>query len=450
MAARLGFQWTATDEDILARTLGVALTRVAESRLNRPDLLYRSYSYLGPGGDGPAIRLGFRDRYLSDLIGFSYKFLPQKQAASDFTSRLRMAGQTARQQGIPDPVVFIILDGENAWEYYWGNGREFLSEIYRRIAEDPELETCTMFEATKNTGADPPLRHVYPGSWINSNFRIWIGHPEDNFAWDCLYDARQLLRQKEMELSGSDSIVKAREELLIAEGSDWCWWYGDDHGSANDQEFDALFRQHLSNLYVLLGADPPDYLSQPIKRTMPKMKMVDPSSQITPVIDGRITNYFEWLGAGSVKPLREFSTMHSVRQLLEELLFGFDDRHVYLNLVLYARLPLISEKNLEFKIHLNQLRIRVLLELSLKPSLIVSVTDDQGKTLDLERSLLEIQARDTIEMKVARKLVAVQESGIIHLKVTALYRQMPIDVIPLLGTIEMDPRIPEFQSKLWP
>ena len=42
----------------------------------------------------------------------------------------------------------------------------------------------------------------------------------------------------------------------MAEGSDWCWWYGPEHSTANDEEFDMLYRKHLSNIYRLLGGSP--------------------------------------------------------------------------------------------------------------------------------------------------------------------------------------------------
>ena len=63
-------------------------------------------------------------------------------------------------------------------------------------------------------------------------------------------------------------LLKAQEEILIAEGSDWNWWYGPEHHSANDREFDELYRKHLSNVYQALGRTPPDYLAQPIAGIM--------------------------------------------------------------------------------------------------------------------------------------------------------------------------------------
>jgi alpha-amylase/alpha-mannosidase (GH57 family) len=449
LAAELGLQWAATDEEILTRTTGIPLCRVDESRLNHPEQIYRNYRFQCPASDRP-IQLGFRDRYLSDLIGFSYKFLPQKEAAVDFVRRLEIAGQSTRQQGIDDPVIFLILDGENAWEYYWGNGREFLSELYQRLSDHPSLETVTMSEATASNTSTGSLSSIHPGSWINSNFRIWIGHPEDNQAWDYLSEARQFLDSKLEKSSNHPHWAQACEELYISEGSDWCWWYGDDHGSANDQEFDALYRQHLANIYILLDTPPPDYLSQPIKRVAPHLKFVEPSSQISPVIDGKMTSYFEWLGSGSVKPQRENSSMHTVQRLMEELLYGFDDHNVYLNVILYEKFNQVSERELEFKIQINQISlvIRVWPRVSLLP--VVTVKNQIGDVLALSPEDFELAVSDSLEMRVSRPLICGNKTEKIQLQVSAIFNQMPVDRIPPFGSISIDPQNLEIQSRLWP
>ncbi len=449
LAAELGFQWAATDEEILDKTLAISFRRISGSCLNHPELLYRPYRFRDEIHDRE-IQLGFRDRYLSDLIGFSYKFLPQREAAADFIHRLEQAGQAAHQQGIEEPVVFIILDGENAWESYWGNGREFLAELYELLSLHPSLQPVTMYEATRPSRCSGLLSKIHPGSWINSNFRIWIGHPEDNQAWEYLHSARQFIESRSRELPKSPNLDNAWEELYIAEGSDWCWWFGDDHGSANDQEFDSLYRKHLSNIYILLGFDPPEYLLRPIKKLTPHLKLVEPSCTITPVIDGKITNYFEWLGAGSARPLRDFSAMHSVLRLMDEVMFGYDGQFIYLNIILYDKLPAISERELEFKIHLNQLLIQIRIwPLSSLPP-VVTARNHRGEVLALNSSGFCLQTADTIEMKVARHLVSSEPGDKIQLKVSAFFHQMPVDVIPLLGFITLDPKSIELQSKLWP
>src|SRR5262249_27515310 len=131
----------------------------------------------------------FRDHFLSDLIGFVYSRMDPGEAASDFLSRMRENCRGIQARG-RDALVPIILDGENAWEYYEHNGRPFLRELYRRISAATDMEALTVTEALARIEAEP-LGHIFPGSWINANFDIWIGTEEDNQAWECLLDARE-------------------------------------------------------------------------------------------------------------------------------------------------------------------------------------------------------------------------------------------------------------------
>jgi hypothetical protein len=126
-----------------------------------------------------------------------------------------------------------------------------------------------------------------------------------------------------------DALAAAREELLIAEGSDWCWWYGDDHHSDHDREFDDLFRRHVRNVYRALGLPIPDDLFVTNITTMPpKVNLLPPTGPTFPNIDGRESSYFEWLGAGEVTPTASAGAMHQVAavgQRLAGVRFGFSD-----------------------------------------------------------------------------------------------------------------------------
>ena len=156
------------------------------------------------------------------------------------------------------------------------------------------------------------MREVFTGSWINNNFAIWIGHREDNRAWDLLAETRQALVAAEVAGNvPAERLAEAWEELYIAEGSDWCWWYGDDHTSGNDEVFDELYRRHLLNLYELIGAKPPDSLLTPILESAggagPAPEEV--TSLISPRVDGIVSSYFEWLGAAVHEVHRRGQTM---------------------------------------------------------------------------------------------------------------------------------------------
>ncbi len=329
LAARAGFTWMATDEAILSRSLNTGLSRDAHGHLEQPEVLYRPYLVRAGGAK---IACLFRDHVLSDLIGFTYASWSPTVAAQDFVNRIVEGGRRfAHRTGGGEAVVPIILDGENAWEHFEGQGRPFLRALYDALARHPELDTVTVGEAVQ--GASIPLNGIFPGSWINSDFYIWIGHADDHRAWGQLAEARQAL---EAPGSGAapDAVARAREELFIAEGSDWFWWYGDDHSSDHDLEFDDLFRRHLRNVYRSLEKPVPEELFVTNITTKPPAVIVHaPAGLVTPVLDGEITSYFEWIGAGQLELAQAGGSMHQVasarRPVLTALRFGFDAVRLY-------------------------------------------------------------------------------------------------------------------------
>jgi hypothetical protein len=181
------------------------------------------------------------------------------------------------------------------------------------------------------------LTGIFPGSWIDANFYIWIGHPDDHKAWSQLVDARTALEQASAPGAStvtSAALAEAREEMLIAEGSDWFWWYGDDHSSAHDLEFDDLFRRHVRNIYRLLQQPTPDELFvSNISTAAASAALTEPTALLSPKLDGEQTSYFEWLGAGTLET-REFAgAMHQADRhvaLVTQIHFGFDRERFYL------------------------------------------------------------------------------------------------------------------------
>jgi alpha-amylase/alpha-mannosidase (GH57 family) len=281
LIAEAGLSWVATDEDILSRSLGQPM---------RPELLYRPYRV---GAAGPAAL--FRDHALSDRIGFQYQSWHAEAAVADFLGRVREAGRRfAAATGGEAGIVSVILDGENAWEHYPGGGRPFLRALYGALERATDIQTVTMAEAAGGPAATLP--GVFPGSWINGDFYIWIGHRDDHRAWDQLSAARATFDAREA-LVEAGSRGRALEEILIAEGSDWFWWYGDDHSSDHDAEFDELFRRHLRNAYTSLGAPVPEELFASNISTGSGPDRLSPSGFLTVTLDGRDTSYLEWVGA---------------------------------------------------------------------------------------------------------------------------------------------------------
>ncbi|HHL40225.1 MAG TPA: glycoside hydrolase [Deltaproteobacteria bacterium] len=353
-----GIRWTATDEEILSHSLGRAVPRDVDGRTTDP-FLYRPYHI---SIDAKDLSFVFRDRVLSDLIGFEYSKMDGERAAADMVSRLEFCRDL-----VEDPeehVVSIILDGENAWEFYRRDGHDFLRALYTALTDHPGLRCVTLGEFLEGRTRREALPRLYAGSWINHSFRIWIGHSEDNRAWDILHDARAALVGAESEARerGVYEQEKARFEeawktLYAAEGSDWFWWYGDDHSSMNDRDFDLLFRRYVMKIYELIGVDPPVELEVPISTGEHAFAPAqEPSAFIEPAIDGEITNYYEWLAAGRIERVHYGGAMHKESHgggLIEALYYGFSRD------VLYFRLDYredVDPREIEWSCVLNFIR----------------------------------------------------------------------------------------------
>ncbi|MBC7542099.1 MAG: glycoside hydrolase [Candidatus Sericytochromatia bacterium] len=246
--ADVGALWTISDEAVLGRSLGCEWPRDAQGVPFDATALYRPYRWQ----DGPAIV--FRDHTLSDLIGFTYSTWGVLAAARDLYARLKaIEAKVDTGDGVP-ALVTIALDGENCWEFYPEDGEPFLRAFYALVAADPSLRFVT---AEEHLAADPevvPLPALHSGSWIDGTFGTWIGEPTKNRAWDELRAARQAAADAPQV---SESIW---EHVRVAEGSDWFWWYGEGHSSANDAQFDMLFRHRLQAIYLGLGLSVPERL----------------------------------------------------------------------------------------------------------------------------------------------------------------------------------------------
>src|SRR4051812_8411885 len=326
IAAELGVNWMATDEGVLSRTTGMSFIRDAQGRL--PDAsaekLYKVNRY---EQGATCMNMVFRDHAISDLIGFVYSGMPPAEAAEHLIRNIKESAQPILNTG-RDATIAIILDGENAWEYYPESGREFLRRFYDALQKDNSVEAVTVSEAIERERNPNVLRSLVPGSWINANFNVWIGSPEDNKSWDYLYHARNFYNQASQHASEEQRKL-ALEELFIAEGSDWNWWYGPEHHSANDREFDELYRKHLSNVYQALGATPPDYLAQPIIGGLVTPTFSPQTHYIHPRIDGELVRYFEWMGAAHYTADRRSGSMHGKVFLLESVYAGIDEQNIY-------------------------------------------------------------------------------------------------------------------------
>lgn len=416
IASDLGFQWAATDSGVLNRTSGHGVP---------VDGLYRPYEWRQESR-----RLGvlFRDHYLSDLIGFVYSKMDAHAAAGDFLHRIRENCSGILGSG-RDALVPIILDGENAWEYYDRAGREFLRELYRRITSDGGMQAVTVSEGLRLMPPEP-LNHIFPGSWINANFDVWIGAEEDNQAW------AQLLRARETFDSATTVAEEQRrlamEELLIAEGSDWCWWYGPEHDSANRVEFDQLYRSHLANVYRFLNLSPPEELSRPILRTAVPEVSVEPSGAVSPVIDGEVTSYFEWIGAGSYRVDERSGSMHGKKVVVREVFYGSDGRNLFLRVDFHPG----HEQDLAGA----EARFVVqTVDGGRENRFIVRLRPDGVKTTER----VECAFGRVLEVKVPLETVHIPERSGLRFQFSLWQSGLPIEAIPQQGWLRMPTTNPE-------
>ncbi|MFA4843370.1 MAG: glycoside hydrolase family 57 protein [Candidatus Margulisiibacteriota bacterium] len=317
LVAKYGIKWLATDEAILERSVHKIEMRsrtLSAVELCQPYLVEK---------DGCQVAMIYRNHFISDQVGFVYYRWPEHQALDDFAGHLNNIRISLPEDG-RRYLVPVILDGENAWEYYPGGGKSFLEAFYHKLASNSQVKTVRVSDYLAENPPQKKLSRLFAGSWINNNFKIWIGHDEDNLAWDYLNRAR-------LALQGIDNPT-AWQELYIAEGSDWCWWYGDDHSSENDAAFDALFRKHLQNIYHLIGRQPPKYLDTPIKQLSQVRPIKEPVFLIQPELDGEITNYYEWLPAGCFDITKARGAMHQIETLLKEIYYGFSRSDLYVRL----------------------------------------------------------------------------------------------------------------------
>jgi len=438
IAAELGFRWFATDEGVLGRTLNVGFGRDAAGVPANAD---RLYAPLRVRIGGREITGFFRDHYLSDLIGFVYSRMDSVAAAEDLHRRLRSIGERV-QTGRP-LTVSLILDGENAWEHYPGNGREFLRQFYRRVSSDPDIRPLTASEALAAAGEITEVDRIFPGSWINANFDIWIGHGEDIAAWELLRDARDFYQRAGEKHARGDAdapseaqLAAAFEALLAAEGSDWCWWFGPEHSSANDAEFDAFFRKLLSEVYGELGAEAPDALAESIKYQPERAEVLPPSGHLKVYADGRETSYFEWLGAGLYSPERRDSSMHGRIQLLEQIRYGFNEERFFVRVDVFegvfARLR-DAEFRLTFRCE-EELRAVVRIE---EGKLSGYLVESKDFCLLGPDEMVMVACGRILEVSIARKLLRLHGRQSFSLVVALWEGGLPVDLLPAEGWLEV-------------
>jgi alpha-amylase/alpha-mannosidase (GH57 family) len=436
IAMDLGFKWFATDEGVLGRTRNIGFWRDASGYPENGGNLYSPWRLERPGGSMVGF---FRDHYLSDLVGFVYSRMSADAAAEDLHRRIRLIAE--RQPAGKPATVSLILDGENAWEYYAGNGRDFLRKVYALIDKDPEICALTMSEAIQAASDIPKLEGIFPASWISANFDVWIGHGEDVRAWDLLRDAREIYERALQRAERTNAIPRERlasayEALLVAEGSDWCWWFGPEHGSSNDAEFDQLYRKHLTEVYTELGESVPDALALPIKRAAERGQREPATSYLDVTVDGRETSYFEWMGAGMYSTDQRSGTMHGRSYVLGNLYYGFGPQRFYIRVD-----PVAAAMS---DIHDFQMRLTLWDSRETRITLRVidrkvtqCVVEQEGACLLHPAPVVSAAYEKILEVSLARELFDLKNRRELLLSVALWEGGLPLDVLPVEGMLQV-------------
>jgi alpha-amylase/alpha-mannosidase (GH57 family) len=444
--ADAGIRWIGTDEGVLARSLGIAIDRDFSGIMRNPEVLYRPYR---AGKGDKTVNIVFRDHTLSDLVGFVYSKWDFKNAVHDLIDRLH---RIRKSVGNRPHLVSIILDGENAWEYYQNDGRDFFLYLYEKLSSEQGLRCVTVGEHLREHPATDPIARLHAGSWINANYRIWIGHEEDNRAWDLLGQTREVLVQEASRDGDPEKLAKAWEEIYIAEGSDWCWWYGDDHFSDNDQEFDLLFRTHLMNVYRVIGLDVPDELHIPVLREDREARpTVELTSLISPTIDGEITNYFEWLAAGYYDVARGGGAMHRGASVISHIYYGFDLKNLFLRFDPTQNLQDDKVSDLAFFVNFItpkglDVEIRVLpQERRVAAALFKGENGNRREVSPIH----SVAANEIIELAVPFEMLGVNPNDEIHFFITVERKGSEVEKWPFRGFIQVKIPTDDFEAMMW-
>ncbi len=253
-AGKAGFKWVASGQQVLDNSLAL---KVNEGTLSEGVCRHRPYRLEGDSSPN----MYFRDDGLSDLIGFNYSTWHADDAVGDLLNHIHaIQDQCLDSAG---STVSIILDGENAWEYYPENAWYFLDGLYDRFGKDPRINLTTYSALSGEAQQATPLQSIVAGSWVYGSFSTWIAEPDKNRGWEYLCDAKEAYDSLPAEKAKDSKVLL---QLAVCEGSDWFWWFGDYNPSESVSDFDILYRKNLQNLYRLMGLEAPAYLEESISR----------------------------------------------------------------------------------------------------------------------------------------------------------------------------------------
>lgn len=317
------FKYFATDEDILFKSLN---SNIREN-------IYKPY-YIKRNNN--KIYVIFRDKIISDLIGFKYSSMNEYDAINDFVSRINLIKENLKKDGL----LIVLLDGENPWEFYKNNGYDFLNLLYTSISKEKGVFLTTVSKILDSVESEE-IDHIDCGSWINGDFKTWIGDDEDNLSWSYLNKIRD-----DFDILNEEKKEEIKKILFVLEGSDWNWWYGKSYEDNIKKDFDYLYRRHMLSFYLSSGLNIKEFIYKSIilnKRNFINLKV---KNYIEPKIDGKITDFYEWENGFYYDKEEKLSEIYSNDKFFEYIKGGFDKENLYL-------LIKTNENYKDFKIEIN-------------------------------------------------------------------------------------------------
>lgn len=433
-----GLKWVATDEGVLFGSLG-RRGRDNSGHLSDPSILYRPHSY-------EDVSIVFRDHQISDLIGFVYSQWDPRHAAEDLINRLLNI-----RNSLPSDrphLVSVILDGENAWEHFKNDGRDFFLYLYEGLSKEDRIKTTTVSDFISMHGSGERLDRLHPGSWINANYGIWIGHEEDNLAWDYLSDTREKLVEFEAENPGADT-EKAWKSLYAAEGSDWNWWYGDEHTTETQEDFDELFRLNLMQVFREIGKEIPARLFVPVLRydrevSTPHMIR----GFINPKIDGLVTSYYEWYQGAELDVSKSGGSMHKSESLISAIHFGFNREALFLRIDPKDTFADFGE-GIDISIMTSSpadIKISCMLDHKVGNGRVHEKTAGQWT---IKGEIADVALADIFELAVPFSVLGAKEKDEIHLFVSIRKGGEEIERCPWRGHICIVVPTADFEAMMW-
>ncbi len=433
-----GIQWIGSDEEILSNSLRKGFRDVSGNVIE-PEILYKPHVFEN-------VSIVFRDHQLSDLIGFVYSGWDSKKAAADLLNRFLHA-----QASVPKDrpyLLTIILDGENAWEHYRNDGHDFLKYLYEGLSQEERLRTITVSDYLNEYGRGEPLARLHAGSWINANFRVWIGHDEDNRAWDYLTETREDLEAFQ-KINPSKNLTEAWKSIYVAEGSDWNWWYGDEHTTETQQDFDELFRFNLARVYKEMEKEIPQHLFIPIPREDTGIApIITIRGFIDPKIDGIVTSYYEWYQGAYMDVKKTGGSMHRAESILSHLFYGFNKDNFFLRIdtaIPFSEFPVDAKFSI---LILKPSPYKITIPINPPPSK-VELFQKDGEVWRKTNEITDFAIQDIFEIKIPFNIVKAHEGDEINVFVCVIKNGEEVERCPWRGFISFTVPTPDFEAMMW-